>query len=102
MARCRTIRLGSAVLLIWIAGTLSAFAETRQIVMLYDERLELPGLAMLDAGFTRALTSGLSDRAEVYREAMDLSRFDSEAYRNLLRDHLAQNMPAERLTWSWL
>jgi hypothetical protein len=86
MARCRTVGLTSATLLIWIATALSALSQTRQIVLLYDERLELPRLAMIDAGFTRALTSRSPDRrVEIYREAMDLSRFDSEAYRNLLR-----------------
>ena len=97
MARGRTVRLGCAILLIWIAGALSAFSQTRQIVVLYDERVELPGLAMLDAGFTRALTSGSLDRVEIYREAMDLSRFDSAAYRNLLRDQLRAKYAAKKI-----
>jgi hypothetical protein len=41
---------------------------------------------MLAAEFTRALTVQSPDRVDIYREAMDLSRFDSKAYRNLLRD----------------
>ena len=59
--------------------------------------LELPGLAMLDAGFTRTLTSGSPDRVEIYREAMDLSRFDSEAYRNLLRDQLRAKYAGKKI-----
>ena len=97
MARCRTIRLASAVLLIWIAGVLSAFAETRQIVVLYDERIDLPGLASLNAGFTRTLTSGSQDHVEIYREEMDLSRFDSQGYRDLLRDELRAKYAGKKI-----
>ena len=56
--------------------------------MLFDERAELPGLAALDAEFTRELNSGSADRVELYREDMDLSRFDSKPYETLLRDSL--------------
>ena len=65
-----------------------AFKRRAILVRPYDERTDLPGLAKLDAGFVRALTSGSSNHVEIYREAMDLSRFDSEDYRNLLRHHL--------------
>ena len=68
MARYRTVRLWCATLLIWFAGALSALSQSRQVVVLYDERVEIPGLAMLDAGFTRALTSGSPDTVEIYRE----------------------------------
>ena len=86
MAARLTIRLRFAIILIWIAGALSAFSQTRHVVLLYDERIDLPGLASLNAGLTRALISGSPDRIEIYREEMDLSRFDSEGYRDLLRD----------------
>ena len=76
----------SAISLIWMAGTLSAFSQTRQVVVLYDERIDFPGLAMLNAGFTRELTSGSPEQVEIYREEMDLSRFDSQDYRDRLRD----------------
>jgi len=46
--------------------------------MLFDERLELPGLAALDAEFTRTLEPDSANRFELYREAMDLSRFGSK------------------------
>jgi signal transduction histidine kinase len=56
--------------------------------MLFDERLEFPGLANLEAEFVRTLTSNSPDRIETYREPMDLSRFDSDTYRTLLKDYL--------------
>ena len=86
-----------AALIVWVAGVLPAFPHTRQVVLLYDERTDLPGLATLDAGFVRALTSGSSNHIEIYREAMDLSRFDSEAYRNLVRDYLRAKYAAKKI-----
>jgi signal transduction histidine kinase len=71
-----------------IAGCLPASAATRHVVMLFDERLEFPGLASLEAEFVRTLTSNSPDRIETYREPMDLSRFDSDTYRTLLKDYL--------------
>jgi signal transduction histidine kinase len=71
-----------------IAVPLPASSATRHVVMLFDERVELPGLADLEAEFVRTLNSNSPDRIETYRETMDLSRFDSETYRTLLRDYL--------------
>jgi hypothetical protein len=39
------------------AGILPASAETRRVILLFDERSELPGLATLDADFVRSLNS---------------------------------------------
>jgi len=95
---CRRGQAWSLIgILLWVAGVLPAFSQTRQIVLLYDERTDLPGMAMLDAGLVRALTSGSPDHIEIYREAMDLSRFDSDAYRNLLRDHLRAKYAAKKI-----
>jgi signal transduction histidine kinase len=97
MVRYRTISLGAAVLLIWFAGAASASSQSRQVVVLYDERVDLPGLAMLNAAFTKTLISGSPDPVDIYREEMDLSRFDSEAYRNLLRDELHAKYAAKKI-----
>ena len=70
------------------AGILPASAETRRVILLFDERSELPGLAALDADFVRSLNSASADRIEIYREDMDLSRFGSEPYKDLLRNFL--------------
>ena len=51
----------------------------------FDERLELPGLSLLDAGPTTRSAPALANRLRVYREPMDLSRFSSSSYRTLLR-----------------
>jgi signal transduction histidine kinase len=75
-------------LIVWIVSSVPAVSATRHVVLLFDERPELPGLAMLEAEFVRTLTSVSTDRIEVYREAMDLSRFGSDTYPAVLHDFL--------------
>jgi hypothetical protein len=71
-----------------IAACLPVSAATRHIVLLFDERVELPGLSLLDAELVRALRSNSTEPIEVYREWMDLSRFSSSSYKTILRDFL--------------
>jgi signal transduction histidine kinase len=86
--------LRSPFLIMWaslaltIACPLPVSAETRRVVLLFDERVELPGLSLLDAEFVRALQANSTDPIEVYREPMDLSRFGSDTYKSSLRDFL--------------
>ena len=77
MNRCLTYRLIIGLLLVLI-GVLPAHCRTRQVVLLYDERTTLPGLAAIDASIARTLTSSSAEPIEVYRESMDLSRFGSD------------------------
>jgi signal transduction histidine kinase len=65
-----------------------ASSATRRVVLLFDERPELPGLAAFDAEFVDKFASGSAEHVEVFREAMDLSRFSSDAHKVLLRDYL--------------
>lgn len=84
-----------AILLIACTGIIMSIiccspvsAATRHIVLLFDERVELPGLALLEAEFVHTLRSNSADPVEIYREAMDLSRFSSDSYKAHLRDFL--------------
>ena len=72
-------------------------SETRQVVLLYDERLDLPGLAILDATLAQSLTSDPPGAVEIYREAMDLSRFASAEHLRLLRDYLRTKYAAKKV-----
>ena len=74
-----------------------AAAQVRRVVLLYDERTDLPGLAALDAQLVRTLTAGAPTGVEVYREAMDLSRFDSDQYPFLLRNYLSAKYAAKSI-----
>jgi len=73
---------------VWIASALPVSSATRRVVLLFDERPELPGLTLLQADLVRTLTSNSADRIEVYNETMDQSRFGSNNYQLLLRDFL--------------
>jgi signal transduction histidine kinase len=88
MRSCTALQVLCTSLVVWAAGALPASSATRHVVLIYDERLDLPGLAALDADLTNTLTSNSSDPIEVYREALDLSRFGSNTYRTLVRDFL--------------
>ena len=72
-------------------------AQVRRVVLLYDERTDLPGLARLDAGLVRTLTAGLPGAVEVYREPMDLSRFQSDRYPVLLADYLRDKYAGKKI-----
>jgi len=71
-------------------------AQSQRVVIIYDERLELPGLSALDASLVRRL-SHASTNVEIYREPMDLSRFDSPEYLGVLRDHWQAKYAAKRI-----
>src|SRR4051794_26356798 len=75
-------------LLMSMSGIPVASSATRSIVLLFDERPDLPGLARLDAEFVEKFTSDSAEPVEFFREAMDLTRFSSDAHKVLLRDYL--------------
>ena len=90
-------RIACAVFLICIAAVPSAASEARRVLVLYDERTDLPGLAILDASLVQSLTAGSAGSIEVYREAMDLSRFGSDTYLRLLREHVRAKYAAKKI-----
>lgn len=44
-------------LTVWIVEPVSAYSATRHVVILFDERVELPGLDALNSEFANGLTS---------------------------------------------
>src|SRR5262245_57042038 len=88
MRCCAALQVICTGLMVWIAVALPVSAATRQVVLLYDERLDFPGLAALDGDLVRTLVSNSADTIEIYRETMDLSRFGFGSYKVLLRDYL--------------
>jgi len=82
--------------MLWIAGALSASSATRHVVLLFGERPELAGLALLQADLVRSLTSNSADRIEVYNETMDLSRSTRIIINCFCVTSLKQNMRTKR------
>ena len=68
----------------------AAAPQPKRIVVIYDERLDFPGLAALDASLIRTLRSEAAVPPEIYRESLDLSRFGSPQYLKQFRDYLRQ------------
>jgi len=79
----------------WIAGALPASA-TRHVVLLFDERADLPGLAALSAEFVRTINEKTTERIEIYREEMDRSRFNGD-YQTRFRDFLRAKYAGKKI-----
>jgi signal transduction histidine kinase len=79
-----TLRGLGAAILLWVAAAAPASAATRQVLLLFSERFDLPGLAALNADLVAGLAAGAPDRIEVYRESMDLSRLDAPGHQQRL------------------
>ena len=93
----RMTRLVGLAVFVYLAGAPFASAQARRVVVLYDERTELPGLAIIDSNLVQTLVRGSPAPLEIYREAMDLSRFGSPEYILALRDHLRAKYAAKRI-----
>ena len=82
------LRILSVLMLLRTGGISQPPVRTRHVVLLFDERTELPGLSILNADFLHTLRSGSADPVEIYTEEMDLSRFRSDTYFAHFRDYL--------------
>src|SRR4051812_25943348 len=80
-----------------VTGAFAASNEVQRVIVLYDERTDLPGMAAIDESLTRALVAGSPGTIEIYREEMDLSRVGSASYLPQLRDHLLAKYAGKRM-----
>ena len=84
--------------LIFVAtGALAASNEVHRVIVLYDERTDLPGMAAIDDSLVHALVAGSPAPIEIYREEMDLSRVGSAFYLPQLRDHLRAKYAGKKI-----
>ena len=88
MKFCALVQILCISLVVWIGGASPVSSAARNVFVLFDERLDLPGVAALDAELVATLRSKATDDIQIYREAMDLSRFNTDTYEILLRDFL--------------
>jgi signal transduction histidine kinase len=91
------LRLLSIMLVLQTGAASQPSANTRHIVLLMDERRELPGLAALNADFLSSLKSGSTNPLEIYTEEMDLSRFTSDAHQAQLRNYLREKYAGKKI-----
>ncbi len=71
--------------------------ERKNVLVLFDERDNLPGLAVLDRALRSTLESSPNVKVDVYSESLDRSRFQDEAYYPFVRDYLRQKYSRKRL-----
>lgn len=90
----RWLLVGVVVLL---GSHVAATAATRHVVLLFDERVELPGLSALEADLVSTLRANSTEPIEIYREAMDLSRFGSASHLSFLRDSLKRKYETKKI-----
>src|SRR5262245_16871596 len=97
MKRCLAPLIICGVLTVWEADAFPVAAETKRVVILFDERPGLPGMAAVEAGFTKTLTADFPDRLDIYHEALRLDRFGAKAYQTHLRDFLAGKYAGKKI-----
>ena len=90
-------RPGVLVALLFVGLARPGIAQAQRVLLLYDERTDLPGLKALDARLVQTLSTGLPGAIDIYREAMDLSRFQSEGYPPLLRNYLRAKYAGKKI-----
>jgi len=69
----------------------------KNVLVLYDEQIVMPGLETLDQSIRATLSSHTSVKVNIYNEWMDLSRFDESGYRLFLRDYYKQKYSRKKL-----
>ena len=88
MRQCSLLGIVCVALIAWLASAMPASSATRHVVVIYDERTSLPGLAAIDASIVSTLTAESSETVQIYSESMDLSRFGSADHIEIFRDYL--------------
>ena len=91
------LRILSVMMLLQTGGTTQPPPTTRHVLLLFDERTELPGLSILNADFLHSLRSASSEPVEIYTEEMDLSRFKSDTYFARFRDYLRSKYAGRKI-----
>ncbi len=71
--------------------------EPKGVLLLFDERMDFPGLVLLDRSLTAALNAGTAGRLEIYREFMDRARFPDPQHAAELHDHLRRKYAGRRI-----
>lgn len=89
--------IGGALALVLAAGGLPAAAHARwNVLLVFDEDKDLPGLALINRGLREGFQGALKDDVELYSESLQISRFKA-GYDDVLREHLRRKYDGTRL-----
>ena len=69
----------------------------KNVLVIYDEQTELPGLAILDSSIRSTLGADTNTRINIFSEGMDLSRFDHSGYGQFLRDYYKEKYSGKKI-----
>ena len=69
----------------------------KNVLVLYDEQIVMPGLGILEQSIRATLSSHTSAKVNIYNEWMDLSRFYESGYLLSLRDYYKQKYSRKKL-----
>ena len=58
-----------------------------QVLLIFDEDKDLPGLAVINRNIQQALRTEFQDQVEFYSESLNVSRFNDADYQDVLRDY---------------
>ena len=86
-----------AVLLVLAAALSGAAHARRNVLLVFDEDKDLPGLAVINRSLRQVLRSELKDEVEFYSESLHASQFRDPGYHGVLRDHFRNKYRDKRL-----
>jgi PAS domain S-box-containing protein len=71
--------------------------EKKNVLIIYDERANLPGMAVLDKSIRSGLLAANSVKVDIYSENLDLSRFSGADYDDVLEDYFRDKYGSKKL-----
>jgi PAS domain S-box-containing protein len=80
-----------------VRAQVSDAARKKSVLVLYDERDKLPGLAVLDQSLRSTVSSAAAFEIDVYSESLDRSRFQDEGYNQVLSDFLRRKYSRKKI-----
>jgi len=93
------VRAYALLLALALAGALlAAPAQARKnVLLLFDEDNDLPGLAVINRSVRETFRARLGDEVEFYSESLQLSQFDQPGHDLRLRDHFRRKYQGRQL-----
>ena len=68
-----------------------------QVLIIFDEDKEFPGLAVINHNLQQSLREELQSPVEFYSESLNLSRFDRPGYEPVLREYFQRKYQGQRV-----
>jgi len=70
------------------SGDRDQIGGQKRVLVIYSSREDAPYTALIESACRKTLSDGLAGRLDYYSEYLDLARFSSPGYREVLRDFL--------------